>query len=148
VLATGGLGKSTLAYHVYTEMKNTGTFGKGSSMHVTFAFHSESANNAIIDEVRRWLAGQRGPVLLLLDNAHSHHQVDWILGDIVDTSFVLITSRIRDLVLPSDLYDMPIMNYSDALELFRWHSQGAHSSGLLKTSKLKVCTPSEHPLFV
>jgi hypothetical protein len=136
--AVGGLGKSTLVNKVFTEMKTMAVFAD--SKYVTFGFDSESNDNAVISEVQQWLKRQRGPVLLVLDNAQHQRQLDSILNcsDIKGKGFVMITSRKRDLVAPSDLYDMPIMKHDDALKLFRWHSQGASSSGVLKTHVLKV----------
>jgi hypothetical protein len=142
VRLAGGLGKSTLASKVYTEMKTSGVFSEASSKYVTFDLDEESKDNAVIGEVQRWLARQTGPVLLVLDNAQRQQQVDRIVNDTnitgIDKSFVLVTSRRGDLVAPSDQYDMPIMEASDALKLFQWHSQGANSSGVLQTLVLKV----------
>jgi hypothetical protein len=139
VLTLGGLGKSTLANQVYTKMKTMRVFTD--SKYVTFDLDEGSKDIAEINEVHRWLSCQTGPVLLLLDNAQRQHQVDSIINEAneKDKSFVLITSRRRDLVAPADLYDMPTMADTDALELFRWHSQGSNSSGLLRTRVLKVC---------
>jgi hypothetical protein len=150
VLITGGLGKSTLANKVYTEMKTTGVFSEGSSKYVTFDLDTRSKDNAVIIEVQRWLENQTGPVLLLLDNVQHQRQLDDILIDtnLKDKSFVLVTSRRQDLVAPTDLYDMPILDSSAAIELFRWHSQGPNSSGMLQNSKLQVRTASEHSLSV
>jgi hypothetical protein len=136
---TGGLGKSTLANQTYTEMKSMTVFVD--SKYTSFDLDEENTDSAIISEVQRWLERQKGPVLLVLDNAQRQHQVDSILNDanIKDKSFVLITTRRRDLVAPLDLYDMPTMTDSDALALFRWHSQGVNSSGVLKTRVLQVC---------
>jgi cellulose biosynthesis protein BcsQ len=135
---TGGLGKSTLAYKVYTEMKSMTVFTD--SKYVTFDLDEQSSDNAVILEVQRWLLHPKGPVLLVLDNAQRQQQVDSIINDanIKANSFVLITSRRRDLVAPIDLYDMPIMNNSYALELFRWHSQRPGTAGVIKTRVLKV----------
>jgi hypothetical protein len=138
VLTTGGLGKSTLANKVYTDMKSMTVFGD--SKYVTFDLESESNDNAMIGEVQRWLSRQSGPVLLVLDNAQRQHQVDSIINDanIREKSFVLITSRRRDLVTPSDLYSMPSMEDDHALKLFRWHSQRSGTAGVIKTRTLKV----------
>jgi hypothetical protein len=141
MLATGGLGKSTLANQIYTEMKTMEVFSNDSSKYVTFDLDVDSNDNAVIRAVQQWLKKLRGPVLLVLDNAQRQHQVDSIINDanIKEKSFVLITSRRRDLVAPSDLYNMPTMHYNDAVQLFRWHSQGASSVGVIKTRSLKVC---------
>jgi hypothetical protein len=141
VPTTGGLGKSTLANKVYTEMKSMGVFGEDSSKYVAFDLGGSDRNDdAMVDEVHRWLEKQKGPVLLLLDNAQRQHQVDSIVNDtrIIDQSFVLVTSRRQDLVPQADLYEMPTMDAADELELFRWHSQGSSSSGVLKTLVLQV----------
>jgi hypothetical protein len=144
---TGGLGKSTLAYKAYTEMKLMGVFADSKCL--SFDLNPESDGSAVIGEVQRWLASQQrwlasqqGPVLLLLDDVQHQRQLDDILNDtnLDHRSFVLVTSRRRDLVAPSDLYEMPAMDSTDALELFRWHSQGASSSGVLNTSVLQVCS--------
>jgi hypothetical protein len=138
--STGGLGKSTLASKVYTEMKSMGVFSEASSKYVTFDLDDETKDNAVISELQRWLSKQTGPVLLLLDNVQRQRQVDSITDEanIKDKSFVLITTRRQDLVAPSNVYDMPTMEDSDALALFRWHSQGPSSSGVLKTRALQV----------
>jgi cellulose biosynthesis protein BcsQ len=138
VLTTGGLGKSTLASKVYTEMKEMTVFTD--AKYVTFDLDEQSNDNAVIGEVQRWLESQTGPFLLVLDNVQRQYQRDRILDhpNIIAKSFVLVTSRRRDLIASSDQYDMPIMEDSDALELFRWHSQGVNSSGELKNRSLKV----------
>jgi hypothetical protein len=119
-----------------------GVFDEGSSKYVTFDLESQSTStdDAIIADVQRWLESRTGPVLLVLDNAQRQQQVNRIINDrnIKDRGFVLVTSRRRDLVAPSDLYEMPTMDATDALELFRWHSQGSCSSGVLKTTVLQV----------
>jgi hypothetical protein len=140
LLTTGGLGKSTLVNQVFMEMKLTTTFSKDSAKYITFDSESNVSDNAVICEVQRWLARQTGPVLLVSDNVQRQYQLDCILNhpNIIDKSFVLVTSRRRDLVAPSDLYDMPPMDSNDALQLFRWHSQGVSSSGVLKNRSLKV----------
>jgi hypothetical protein len=132
------MGKSTSASKVYTDMKSMGVFVDSKCL--SFDLDPKSDGSAVIREVQRWLERQAGPVLLLLDNAQRQHRLNHILyaTNIVDKSLVLITSRERNLVAESDLYDMPTMADNDALELFRWHSQGPNSSELLKTNKLKV----------
>jgi hypothetical protein len=50
---TGGLGKSTLANKVYTEMKTTGVFNEESSKYVKVDLVSNSNDNAVISEVQR-----------------------------------------------------------------------------------------------
>jgi hypothetical protein len=137
VHATVGLGKSTLAIKAYLEMKEMTVFTD--SKYVTFDLELERNDNAVIGEVQRWLKKQTGPVLLVL--AQRQHQVDSISNDVNSTnkdSLVLITSRRRDLVAQSDLYEMLDMADGDALELFRWHSQGAGTAGVIKTHVLKV----------
>jgi AAA domain len=143
VHATGGLGKSTLANQIYTEMKEMEVFSKESSKYVTFDFDSAKKDNDKVGEVQRWLTEQKGPVLLLLDNVQRQHQLESIYENVKDKSFVLITSCKRDLrlVAPSYLYDMPIMDYSDALNLFQRHLQGPGTAGVSKTRSLQVsCT--------
>jgi hypothetical protein len=110
------------------------------SKYMSFDLDEKSKDSVVRGEVQGWLKSQTGPVLLVLDNAQRQLQVDSILIDcsISDNSFILVTSRRRDLVDPSDLYDMPTMKDDDALELFQWHSQGANSSGLLKNDSLKL----------
>jgi hypothetical protein len=122
-------------------MKTMEEFSKGSSKYVTFDIDSRSSDNAVIGEVQKWLSRQTGPVLLVLDNIQHQYQLDSITNSeiIRDKSFVLITSYRQDLVAPSDLYDMPTMEDSDALKLFQWHSQGANSSDALSIPSLKVC---------
>jgi cellulose biosynthesis protein BcsQ len=139
-ITTGGLGKSTLANQVYTEMQKLELFNDGSSRYLAFDLDSDSNDSAVIGELQRWLESQIDPVLLLLDNAQRQYQLDCVLKhpNIIDKSFVLITSRRRDLVAPSDLYDMPTMRDNDALELFQWHSQGPDTAGAIKTRALKV----------
>jgi AAA domain len=146
VLTLGGLGKSTLANQVYTKMKSMEVFSDDSSKYVTFDLDSKSKDNAVVDAVHRWLSYQTGPVLLLLDNVQHQRQLDDILNDtnLEDKSFVLATSRRRDLVASIHLYEMPTMGAADALELFRWYSQGHNSSGVIQTSKLKVCSIDFH----
>jgi hypothetical protein len=136
---------STLANETYTEMKRLEVFSECSSKFVTFDFDASSNDNAVIGEVQRWLARQTGPVLLVLDNVQRQPQLDDVLYDtnMKDRSFVLVTSRRRDLRVSRTLgvlglYDMPTMGYSDALELFRWHSQDPGTAGVLKTRSLKV----------
>jgi predicted AAA+ superfamily ATPase len=140
VHTTGGLGKSTLVNKVYTEMKSMAVFTD--SKYMSFDLDEKSNDNAVIGEVQQWLKKQTGPVLLVLDNVQRQRQLDNILNDANikqnTGSFVLVTSRRRDLVAPSDLYSMPTMKDNDALELFQCHSQGARSSGVLKTRSLKV----------
>jgi hypothetical protein len=137
---TDGLGKSTLANMVYTQMKTMEVFSKDSSGYVTFDLDLKGSNNAVITEVQRWLSRRKGPFLLVLDNVQHQHQLDSIINreNIRDKSFVLITSCRRDFVAPADLYDMPAMEDSDAVKLFQWHSQGNNSSGLLSIPLLKV----------
>ena len=114
------------------------------SKYVSFDLELESDDDAAIMKVQTWLKKQTGPVLLVLDNAQRQHQVDSIINDVITTnkeSLVLITSRNQLLVAPSDLYEMALMDYSDALQLFQWHSQGPGSLGVLQTDSLKVwCT--------
>jgi hypothetical protein len=119
------------------EMKEVFTDSK----YLSFDLEVESNDDAAIMKVQTWLKRQTGPVLLVL--AQRQHQVDSISNDVNSTnkdSLVLITSRRRDLVAPSDLYEMPIMEDNDALELFRWHSQrpGTGTAGVIMPA-LKVC---------
>jgi hypothetical protein len=145
VLTSGGLGKSTLANKVYTKMKSMGEFSEGSSKYVTFDLYSDSNDNTVIGELHRWLENRTGPILLLLDNVQHQQQLNSILSSkaIVVESFVLITSRKQDLRVSDSfgalgLYGMPTMDYSDALKLFRWHSQGPGTAGVLKMRSLAV----------
>jgi hypothetical protein len=119
-------------------MKQSDVFSD--SKYLSFDLDVDSNDNAVISEVQQWLKRQTGPVLLVLDNAQRQRQLDCILNDrnMRENSFVLVTSHRRDLVAPSDLYVMPTMKDNDALELFRWHSQGASSCGLLKKRFLQV----------
>jgi AAA domain len=132
MFTTGGLGKSTLVNQVFTEMKSLTVFRD--SKYLSFDLDANSNDDAVIGEVQTWLSSQNGPVLLVLDNAQRQRQLDCILNDtnIKDESFVLLTSSKRGLVAASNLYEMPTMKHNDALQLFRWHSQGASSSGVLK----------------
>jgi hypothetical protein len=135
---TGGWGKSTLATVIYTEMNTMTVFAD--SKHVSFDLDDKSKDKAIIGEVQRWLLRRSAPVLLVLDNVQRQRQVDSIINDanIKAKSFVLITSRRRDLVASTDQYEMPIMDDNDALELFRWHSQRPGTAGVITTRVLKV----------
>jgi hypothetical protein len=123
-------------------MKSMEVFSEDSSKYVTFDIDSASTDNAVIGEVQRWLSRRTGRVLLVLDNVQRQNQLNSILTDraIHDKSFVLLTSRRRDLRVAESfgVYDMQTMNDTDALQLLRWHSQGPGSAGVIKTRALKV----------
>jgi hypothetical protein len=130
---TGGMGKSTLADQVYREMSAMTLFN-GATKYVRFDIDSQGLDHAVLRELHEWLRYRNGPVLLYLDNIQTKYQLDSLLpnGLLKANSFVLITSRNRGLVPAFDTYEMPIMEYEDAVTLFRLHS---NSSGNAQPSQ-------------
>jgi hypothetical protein len=136
---TGGLGKSTLATQVFNNMSTLPLFSDSFMRKYVTLKIDLSHEDAVIQEVNDWLFEKHHPILLVLDNVQSQCQLYRLLSEAVlkQGSFVMVTSRIQCLNV-DNIYNMTEMEHDEALQLFRYYSQGNADAGAPQSQQLQV----------
>nr|GEX12043.1 NB-ARC domains-containing protein [Tanacetum cinerariifolium] len=147
ICGISGIGKTTLAKAIYNSMH---TYFEGSCFcddvqGVTKRQDITQVQMQLIDnimkirDVKIWTRGEGSviikqrvtckPILLVLDNVNHHEQVEALAGSpdwFSPGSLIIFTSKDRQLLRSHDveIYDMPILPYHEAYELFCLHAFG------------------------